>query len=235
MSHSSSFERWLISPVWIRKAGCVGIALILSIASVSVARGSGLGGRWKPIWLSLIWTKVSSPCGASAAAAPPIRPRVRGTPPLRVHTTPVPAQVMHFNRPRRLMFGPLNNSFSSRSAISVSLLAWGATPIQTAIPTGLFPRLMCPTAHRSLQKRARAAVQLRADRWSEHQRCRKPAFTCDPAPHSLRQHRLERVVAAPKMVAERRQGMKRNLAEEKEPDFLVYFPELLREQAVLAD
>ena len=37
------------------------------------------------------------------------------------------------------------------------------------------------------------------------------------------------------MVAERRQGMKRNLAEEKEPDFLVYFPELLREQAVLAD
>ena len=94
---------------------------------------------------------------------------------------------------------------------------------------------MCPTAHRSLQKRARAAVQLRADRWSEHQRCRKPAFTCDPAPHSLRQHRLERVVAAPKMVAERRQGMKRNQAEEKEPDFLVYFPELLREQAVLAD
>src|SRR6516225_2518845 len=173
MSHSSSFERWLISPVWTRNAGCVGIALILSIASVSVARGSGFGGRWKPIWLSLICTKVSSPCGASAAAAPPIRPSVRGTPPLSVHTTPVPAQVMHFNKPRRLMFGPLSNSFSSRSAISVSLLAWGATQIQTAIPTGLFPRLVCP-----------------------------------PAPHSLRQHRLECVLAAPRDEAQsgRREG-----------------------------
>jgi hypothetical protein len=94
-----------------QETGCVGIALILSIASVSVARGSGLGGRWKPMRLSLICTKVSSPCGASAAAASPIRPGVRGTPPLKVQTTPVPAQVMHFNRPRRLMFGPPSNSF----------------------------------------------------------------------------------------------------------------------------
>src|ERR1041384_1668442 len=39
---------------------------------------------------------------ASAAAASPIRPIVRGTPPLTAHTTPVPAQAMHFNRPRRL-------------------------------------------------------------------------------------------------------------------------------------
>jgi hypothetical protein len=29
--------------------------------------------------------------------------------------------------------------------------------------------------------------------------------------------------------------MKRNQAEEKEPDFLVYFQELLRERAVLTD
>ena len=58
------------------------------------------------------------------------------------------------------------------------------------------------------QKRARAAVQPRADRWSEDQRCRKPAFTCDPAPHSLRQHRLECVVAAPRDEAQsgRREG-----------------------------
>jgi hypothetical protein len=35
----------------------------------------------------------------------------------------------------------------------------------------------------------------------------------DPAPHSLRQHGLERVVAAPEMVVERCQSMKRNQAE----------------------
>src|SRR4051794_22141054 len=31
-----------------------------------------------------------------------MRPIVRGTPPLIAHTTPVPAQAMHFNKPRRL-------------------------------------------------------------------------------------------------------------------------------------
>jgi len=55
------------------------------------------------------------------------------------------------------------------------------------------------------------------------------------APHSLRQHGLERVVAAPEMVVERRRGMKRNQAEEKEPNGLVHRQELLREWAVLAN
>src|SRR3954452_13269101 len=61
------------------------------------------------------------------------------------------------------------------------------------------------------------------------------AISRGPAPHSLGQHRLERVVAAPEMVVERRRGMQRNQAEEKEPDRLVHLQELLREQAVLAD
>jgi hypothetical protein len=56
-----------------------------------------------------------------------------------------------------------------------------------------------------------------------------------PALHSLRQHGLEGVVAAPEMVVERRRGVKPNQAEEKEPDHLVHLQELLRERAVLAD
>ena len=46
-SHSSSFERWLISPVWTRKAGGVGSALILAITSPSVAAGSGFAGLFE--------------------------------------------------------------------------------------------------------------------------------------------------------------------------------------------
>jgi hypothetical protein len=42
-----------------------------------------------------------------------------------------------------------------------------------------------------------------------------------PAHHSLREHGAERVVAAPEMVEERRRGMQRNQAEEKEPERLV--------------
>jgi hypothetical protein len=85
-----------------------------------VARGSRFGGRWKPIWLSLICTKVKFALRHSAAAAPPTRPSVRGTPPLRVQTTPVPAQVMHFNRPRRFMLAAPNRSLWSRSAICLA-------------------------------------------------------------------------------------------------------------------
>jgi hypothetical protein len=57
----------------------------------------------------------------------------------------------------------------------------------------------------------------------------------DPAPHSLREHRLERAVAAPEMVVECGRGMQRNNAEEKEPDRLLHLQEPLRERAVPAD
>src|SRR5205809_81003 len=55
------------------------------------------------------------------------------------------------------------------------------------------------------------------------------------APHSLRQHGLERVVAAPEMVVERRRGMKRYQAEKKKPDRLVHLQELCRQWAVPVD
>ena len=57
----------------------------------------------KPRWLSLICTKVNSLVAASAL---PIR-RERGTPPATVQTMAVPAQVMHFRKPRRCRFGSM--------------------------------------------------------------------------------------------------------------------------------
>ena len=62
-----------------------------------------------------------------------------------------------------------------------------------------------------------------------------PAIPRDPAPHLFRQHSLERAVAAPEMVVKRGRGMKRNQAQEKEPNRFVHLQELLREWAVLAN
>src|SRR5277367_5645662 len=56
-----------------------------------------------------------------------------------------------------------------------------------------------------------------------------------PAPHSLRQHGPEGVVAAPEMVVERRRRMKRNQAEEKEPDRLVRLAQLPSQRPVAPD
>src|SRR6266436_4423923 len=82
------------------KDGFRGRALILLTASSSVPRALGLAGLSNPTWLSLICRKVS-PLG-SAAVASPIMPMERGVPPAIVHSTPVPAQVMHSNTFRRL-------------------------------------------------------------------------------------------------------------------------------------
>ena len=49
-----------MSPVCSRKSGGVGSALILSMATCSVAVTSGLASLLKPMWLSLIWTKLKS-------------------------------------------------------------------------------------------------------------------------------------------------------------------------------
>ena len=71
-----------------------------AIASSSVPLAFGLAGLSKPIWLSLICRKVR-PFG-SAAIASSTSPSECGTPPLMVHSTPVPAQVMHSSTLRRL-------------------------------------------------------------------------------------------------------------------------------------
>src|SRR6266849_2771260 len=81
------------------KDGLIGIAFTLATASRSVPSASGFAGLLKPIWLSLICRNVN-PVG-SAASASPINPTEWGTPPLTVHSTPVPAQTMHSSTSRR--------------------------------------------------------------------------------------------------------------------------------------
>src|SRR6516164_8977210 len=70
------------------------------MASSSVPITLGLAGLSKPMWLSLICRKVS--LLGWAASAPSMIPSESGTPPEIVHSTPVPAQVMHSNTFRRL-------------------------------------------------------------------------------------------------------------------------------------
>src|ERR1700740_142865 len=82
------------------KEGFAGSALILPIASPSVPIALGLAGLSKPTCLSLICRKVR--LLGSAADASSMIPSERGTPPEIVHSTPVPAQVMHSSTFRRL-------------------------------------------------------------------------------------------------------------------------------------
>src|SRR5499427_2931334 len=82
------------------KDGFAGSALIFAMASSSVPITLGLAGLSKPMWLSLICRKVS--LLGWAASAPSMIPSESGTPPEIVHSTPVPAQVMHSNTFRRL-------------------------------------------------------------------------------------------------------------------------------------
>ena len=50
-----------MSPVCSKNSGGVGSALILSTAAFSVAATSGFAALLKPMWLSLICTKLNSP------------------------------------------------------------------------------------------------------------------------------------------------------------------------------
>ncbi len=99
-SNCASSDRWLMSPVWIMKAGFFGSALTLAMASSSVPSAFGLAGLSKPTWLSLICRKLRP--RTSCALASPMRPSECGTPPETVHSTPVPTQVMHSSTLRRL-------------------------------------------------------------------------------------------------------------------------------------
>jgi hypothetical protein len=53
------------------------------------------------MWLSLIWTKLSSPLALVDVSLP--NARELRTPPVTVQITPVPAQAMHSSNPRRLI------------------------------------------------------------------------------------------------------------------------------------
>src|SRR5271168_2775889 len=96
-------ERWVMSPVWIMKAGLFGRAPTLAIASSSVPNGFGLAGCLNPMWLSDIWRKLNPFAAWALAAEIPSSEEDRGIPPAIVHGTPVPAQIMHSSAPRRSM------------------------------------------------------------------------------------------------------------------------------------
>src|SRR6516165_11712705 len=84
-------------------AGFFASLVTSSSASWNVAVTLGFAGLSKPRWLSLIWTNVKSLVAASALSIK----RERGTPPDTVQTMAVPAQVIHFRKPRRATFGSL--------------------------------------------------------------------------------------------------------------------------------
>jgi hypothetical protein len=74
------------------------------------------------MWLSLICTKLKSDCFALCIRWP--KTRETGTPPANVHTNPVPAQAMHFKKPRRSMPSGLISPFGLVSLCSVFNAAW---------------------------------------------------------------------------------------------------------------
>src|ERR1700730_8734338 len=92
-----------MSPVCSINSGAADSPLILSTAAFSVPDTSGLAGLLNPMWLSLICTKLSSPL-ASAVFNSESRLRLYdfNTPPCITQKAPVPAQAMHFRKPRRL-------------------------------------------------------------------------------------------------------------------------------------
>src|SRR6266853_1233457 len=87
-------------------AGVLGSALILATASRRVAATSLLASLLKPMWLSLICTKLkSAPAAAPAASETWLRVCDLRIPPVMVQRTPVPAQAMDLRKPRRSIPG----------------------------------------------------------------------------------------------------------------------------------
>ncbi|MFO1055927.1 MAG: hypothetical protein U1E53_03055 [Dongiaceae bacterium] len=96
----AGLERCETSPVCSIIAGRFGSPAMRSSAAFRVACGSGLASLVKPMWLSLICTKVRPSAGAAAIASP--IPSGRGTPPETRQSRPVPAQARHCSARRRL-------------------------------------------------------------------------------------------------------------------------------------
>src|SRR5262249_27378427 len=105
------------------------------MACSSVPIALGLAGLSKPTWLSLICRKFN-PAG-SAAIASPMMPTERGTPPAMVHSTPVPAHVMHSSTRRRLT--PRSRPSEVKSLMGLS--CWVAVAERIERGDRLFPRI----------------------------------------------------------------------------------------------
>src|SRR6266581_31385 len=72
------------------------------MAAFSVAVTSMLAGLLNPMWLSLIWKKLNEPAfGGLLATEPSARRRDTGTPPMKLHNSPVPAHSIQFRKSRR--------------------------------------------------------------------------------------------------------------------------------------
>src|SRR5450432_597561 len=83
-----------------------------AIARRRLPTTSGLASLLKPMWVSLIWTKVRSLPSALAVAPVFVAPSALGTPPLIVHTTAVALQAdRHFRASLRLGLGSLMIQF----------------------------------------------------------------------------------------------------------------------------
>src|SRR5450432_3215207 len=83
-----------------------------AIARRRLPTTSGLASRLKPMWVSLIWTKVRSLPSALAVGPALVAPSALGTPPLIVHTTAVALQAdRHFRASLRLGLGSLMIQF----------------------------------------------------------------------------------------------------------------------------
>lgn len=99
-SNYDGLDRCVMSPVWIMNDGFAGIVAMRPITSSNVPLVFGLTGSAKPMWLPLIRRKLRPP--NSCAIASSTKPSECSAPPVIVHSTPMPAQVMHFSSLRRL-------------------------------------------------------------------------------------------------------------------------------------
>src|SRR4051794_37706568 len=132
-----------------------------AIASVSVPGVSALGGFLKPIWLSLICTKLRLRPAAGVAASAGLIRRERGTPPATVQSTPAPAHTMHSSTPRRLLVCWPSSAGSgaarwSRSSVMVGSVCRGPG-MQTGARRALFSSLYEFPTERRAERRQRGA------------------------------------------------------------------------------
>src|ERR1700719_539013 len=118
---------WLTSPVCRIKSACCFDCetLILSMAAFSVAVTSVLAGLLKPMWLSLIWKKLNEP--ASAGLCVPAKRRDVGTPPMKVHSSPVPAHAIQVRKSRRsISSAPFTTSMPVKIFLSATMSVYRA-------------------------------------------------------------------------------------------------------------
>jgi len=123
-SNCPGFERWVISPVWIMKAGLAGRSLTFAIASFKVPSASGLAGLLNPTWLSGNLQEAEARGHFFGRLRRTRAEELRGFrhAPLSVQMTPVPAQIIHSRAPRRSI--PLLVSSLTLSSLQKSQTEW---------------------------------------------------------------------------------------------------------------